>query len=181
MPEVQWNINDTVELNGSINGNCTATANPCPEVKVIMSNHCSYQTKLVTIDNYTVTVELMIARVTEECRDIHCYISNHNGPIFTKTLTIIPPVEHPMGDSMGDSKGNSSIDDGKHNDTVTAIPEDINVPTYPTKTANNSNDTEINGNDYDNDNRSSGNAVKHVTVDICVLYAVLTSVLLSLT
>ena len=178
MPEIQWNINDTVELNGTTNGSCTATANPCPEVKVIMSNHCSYQTKLVTIDNYTVTVELMIASVTEECKDIYCYISNHNGPIFTKTLTVIPPVELVMG---GDSKANSSIDDGKHNDTVTAIPEDITVPTYPTKTANNSNDTEINGNDYDNDNRSSGNAVKHVTMDICVLYAVLTSVLLSLT
>ena len=67
MPEVQWNINDTVELNGSINGSFTTTANPCPEVKVIISNHCSYQTKLVTIDNYTVTVELMIASVTEEC------------------------------------------------------------------------------------------------------------------
>ena len=167
MPEVQWNINDTVELNGSINGNCTATANPCPEVKVIMSNHCSYQTKFVTIDNYTVTVELMIASVTEECRDIYCYISNHNGPIFTKTLTIIPPVEHPMGDS----KANSSIDDdSRHNDT--AVPEA--APTHDEPT-NSSNNTEYDDVDYDNGSHS---AAKSVTMDMCVLYVALTSGLL---
>ena len=169
MPEVQWNIDDTVELNGSINGSCTATANPCPEVKVIISNHCSYQTKLVTIDNYTVTVELMIASVTEECRDIYCYISNHNGPIFTKTLTVIPPGEHPMGDS----KANSSIDDGsRHNDT--AVPEGSTVPTHDEPT-NSSNNTEYDDVDYDNDSHS---AAKSATMDMCVLYVALTSGLL---
>ena len=171
MPEVQWNINDTAVLNGTTNGSCTATANPCPEVKVIISNHCSYQTKLVTIDNYTVTVELMIASVTEECRDIHCYISNHNGLIFTKTLTIITPVEHPMGDS----KVNSSIDDGKHNDT--AVPEGGTVPTHDEPT-NSSDNTEYDDDDYDNGSHS---AAKSVTMDMCVLYVALALVLLSMT
>ena len=174
MPEVQWNINDAAILNGSINGSCTATANPCPEVKVIMSNHCNYQTKLVTIDNYTVTVELMIARVTEECRDIYCYVSNHNGPIFTKTLTIIPPVEHPMGDS----KANSSIDDdSRHNDT--AVPEGSTAPTHDEPT-NSSNNTEYDDDDYDNADYYNGShsAAISVTMDMCVLCVALTSGLL---
>ena len=175
MPEIQWNINDTAVLNGTTNGSCTAIANPCPEVKVIISNHCNYQTKLVTIDNYTVTVELMIARVTEECRDIHCYISNHNGPIFTKTLTIIPPVELVMG---GESKANFTIDDGRHNDTT--VPEGSTVSTHDEPT-NNSNNTKIDDVDYDNGSHSSGNTAKSVSMKMCVLYMALALVLLSMT
>ena len=141
-----------------------------------MSNHCSYQTKLVTIDNYTATVELMIARVTEECRDIYCYISNHNGPIFTKTLTVIPPVEHPMGDS----KANSSIDDGRHNDTT--VPEGSTAPTHDEPT-NSSNNTEYDDDDYDNVDYDNGShsAAKSVTMDMCALYVALALVLLSMT
>ena len=166
MPEVQWNISDTAVLNGSTNGSCTATGNPCPEAKVIIPNHCKYQAKAVTIDSYTVRVEFKILLVTKDCQEIYCHISNHRAPLFTKTLTIIPPVE--------DSKANSSIDDNKHNGTV--VPEEITILT-DNEAANSSNITEIDVVDYDNSNQSSGNAAKTVTMDMCALYVALLSVL----
>ena len=112
----------------------------------------------------------MITRVTEDCQEIYCLISNHRALLFTKTLTIIPPAEH----AMEGSKANSSIDDNRLNDTV--VPEEITVSTYE-EPANSSNIIEIDDVDYDNDSHSSGNVV---TMELCVLYVALALVLLSL-
>ena len=160
MPEVHWNGDDIAVLNGSINGSCIATGNPCPEAKVIIPNPCNYQTKLVITDSYTVRVEFKITNITEDCQEIYCYISNHQGSLFSKTLTIILPA-------------NSSIDDNGHNNTVP--PEGTTVTAVPTndKPATNSNVTKTDDIDYDS--HSSGNVV---TMDTCVLCVALVSVLL---
>ena len=89
MPEVHWNGNDTVVLNGSTNGSCIATGNPCPEAEVITLNNCSHHTNVVATDNYTVRVEFMITNITEDCNlllHIHATIkvlsSKRHLPLF---------------------------------------------------------------------------------------------------
>ena len=49
MPEVHWNGDDIAVLNGSINGSCIATGNPCPEAKVIIPNPATIKPSLSSL------------------------------------------------------------------------------------------------------------------------------------
>ena len=80
LPEVQWNLDETVMLNGSVNGSCTALGNPRPLPIIVISRLCEYQSKSITIDNYTTTVEFSIPHVTKDCQDIYCHASNYQSP-----------------------------------------------------------------------------------------------------
>ena len=87
---LQWSINETVILNGSTNGSCMATSNPRPLLVVKISGQCDYQTKFVTIDDFTAAVEFKISPISEECENISCLATNHPHSLtYSKTLNII--------------------------------------------------------------------------------------------
>ena len=85
-PVVQWNINETVVLNGNTSGSCTAIGNPRP--LPVVSNQCISHTNLTVIDNYTVTVEFDLSHITAECQDIYCFTSTYRVPDL-RSLNII--------------------------------------------------------------------------------------------
>ena len=87
-PVLRWNINETVIMNQSTNGSCTATGSPRPLIKVIIPSRCEYQTEVTFIDNYTTAAEFRISHISRYCQVIYCYILNHQGHTFSKQLNI---------------------------------------------------------------------------------------------
>lgn len=89
-PVIHWDLPDAVGLNGgAVTGSCSATANPKPNVRVLIPG-CDYQLKNVYIDVHTNSAVFTINNVTKNCKKIYCLIRNNVHNIYDmKELPII--------------------------------------------------------------------------------------------
>ena len=76
-PVIHWDLPDAVGLNGgAVTGSCSATADPRPNVRVIIPG-CDYQQKNIYIDVHTNSAVFTINNVTKNCKKIYCHIQNN--------------------------------------------------------------------------------------------------------
>ena len=87
-PVLEWSITNIIVMNENTNGSCMASGNPRPLAEVIISSHCDYSSKSITISHFTTRVEFSIARVTEDCEYVYCYTPGYQAPNFRRRLNI---------------------------------------------------------------------------------------------
>ena len=86
---VEWTLPKAVGLHGApINGSCSVTAYPRPEVSVITSSKCDIRKENIHIGRYTNKVEFTIKNVTKECETLYCFIETFSKLDTTELLII---------------------------------------------------------------------------------------------
>ena len=86
---MQWDLPKVVGLHSSpINGSCSVTAYPRPNVSVIILYGCDIQQESILITQYTNKVLFTISNVTKNCEKIYCFIPTFSE-IHTTELLII--------------------------------------------------------------------------------------------
>ena len=89
---MKWTLPKAVGLYGApINGSCSVTAYPRPEVTVITSLGCDIWKENIHIGRHTNKVEFTIKNVTKRCEKIHCFIQTFSELNTTELLIIGKP------------------------------------------------------------------------------------------
>ena len=192
MAEIECNLDETVTLNGSTNGSCTAVGNPRPLFKLIFQDTCNYQMESSTTGMYATTVNFRIPHVTEACQVMYCYISNHNNPNVIRRLNITGNVclhlyqydymfYSPIENVIESPTNNFDVDeDNSQEINATVVPEETTAST-DVQSVNSTTIVEIDDRHYIDDSKSVGSAAGILTMDIYLLCVALGLVLLLLT